>query len=52
MRESNYGNFVCDLMRFYYNADCAIMAGGTMRGDQIYPPGVIKLKDIINWFSV
>ena len=49
-RESNVGNFVCDLMRFYYSADCAIMAGGTVRGDQIYPPGVLRLKDVLNCF--
>lgn len=50
LRESNLGNFVCDLMRFYYNADCAIMAGGTIRGDQIYPPGILRLKDLMNCF--
>ena len=44
------GNFVCDLMRYYYTADCALMAAGTIRGDQIYPPGVIQLKDIMNCF--
>lgn len=49
-RESNLGNFVCDLMRHYYAADCAIMAGGTIRGDQIYPPGLLRLKDIMNCF--
>lgn len=49
-RESNLGNFVCDLMRYYYAADCAIMAGGTIRGDQIYPAGVIRLKDLLNCF--
>ena len=49
-RESNLGNFVCDLMRFFYSADCALMAGGTIRGDQIYPPGVLLLKDILNCF--
>jgi 2',3'-cyclic-nucleotide 2'-phosphodiesterase (5'-nucleotidase family) len=49
MRESNMGNFVCDLMKHYYNTDCCIMASGTIRGDQIYPPGVIRLKDIMNW---
>jgi len=49
-RESNLGNFVCDLMRFYYAADCAMMAGGTIRGDQIYPPGVLRLKDLLNCF--
>ena len=49
-RESNIGNFVCDLMRFHYNADCALMAAGTIRGDQIYPPGVLLLKDVMNCF--
>jgi 5'-nucleotidase, C-terminal domain len=49
-RESNLGNFVCDLMRFYYRTDCALMAAGTIRGDQIYSPGVLLLKDIMNCF--
>ncbi|KAJ6107062.1 5'-Nucleotidase/apyrase [Penicillium capsulatum] len=49
-RESNLGNFVCDLMRYYYAADCAMMAGGTIRGDQIYSPGVLRLKDLLNCF--
>ena len=48
--ESNFGNFVCDLMRFYYQGDCSLMAAGTIRGGQIYLPGVLKLKDIINWW--
>lgn len=49
-KESNLGNFACDLMRHYYSADCALMAAGTIRGDQIYPPGVLQLKDIMNCF--
>ena len=49
LKESNLGNFVCDLMRLYYQADCAIMAAGTIRGDQVYPSGVLKLKDIMDW---
>ncbi len=49
-KESNLGNFVCDLMRHYYDADCGLMAAGTIRGDQIYPPGVLLLKDILNCF--
>ncbi|OQO10168.1 hypothetical protein B0A48_04525 [Cryoendolithus antarcticus] len=49
-KESNYGNFVCDLMRFHYNADCTIMAAGTIRGDQVYPAGVIKVKDVMNCY--
>jgi 5'-nucleotidase len=50
LKESNIGNFVCDLMRHHYGADCAIMAAGTIRGDQIYPPGLLRLKDIMNCF--
>jgi 5'-nucleotidase len=49
-KESNLGNFVSDLMRFYYDADCALMASGTIRGDQIYPPGPLRMKDIMNCF--
>ncbi|KAF1969596.1 ser/Thr protein phosphatase family protein [Bimuria novae-zelandiae CBS 107.79] len=49
-KESNLGNFVCDLMRFYYEGDCCIMASGTIRGDQIYPPGVLRVRDIVNCF--
>lgn len=52
-KESNLGNFVCDIMRHHYaylDSDCAIMAGGTIRGDQIYPPGAIRVKDITDCF--
>ncbi|WEW62045.1 hypothetical protein PRK78_007545 [Emydomyces testavorans] len=49
-QESNLGNFVCDLMRFYHGADCAMMASGTIRGDQVYPPGVVRVKDILDCF--
>lgn len=37
-------------MRFYYHTDVALMAGGTMRGDQIYPAGIIRLGDVISCF--
>jgi len=49
-RESNMGNLIADLCRNYYNGDCAMMVGGTIRGDQVYPPGVLKLKDIMDCF--
>lgn len=49
-KESNFANFAADLMRYYYNADCTIMAGGTMRSDQIYTPGVLQIKDIMKTF--
>jgi 5'-nucleotidase len=50
VKESNMGNFVCDIMRYYTSADCAIMAAGTIRGDQIYTPGPIRVKDITDCF--
>jgi 5'-nucleotidase len=50
LKESNLGNLVSDVMKHYYDGDCSILAGGTIRGDQIYPPGIIKLKDVMNCF--
>ena len=50
LKESNIGNFVCDVMRQHHNADCTIMAAGTIRGDQIYPPGALRIKDITTCF--
>lgn len=50
LRESNLGNFVCDIMRHYYSGDCCIMASGTIRGDQVYVPGPLLMKDIMNCF--
>ncbi|KAI1371120.1 Metallo-dependent phosphatase [Hypoxylon crocopeplum] len=50
LRESNIANWVCDIMRHYYSGDCCMMASGTVRGDQVYPPGPILLKDIMNCF--
>jgi 2',3'-cyclic-nucleotide 2'-phosphodiesterase (5'-nucleotidase family) len=50
MKESNIGNLVCDIMRQHHGADCAIMAAGTIRGDQIYTPGAVRIKDITTCF--
>lgn len=50
MKESNIGNFVCDIMRTHHHADCSIMASGTIRGDQIYPPGAVRIKDVTTCF--
>ncbi|KAK5634360.1 hypothetical protein RRF57_010074 [Xylaria bambusicola] len=50
LQESNIANFVCDIMRHYYSGDCSLMASGTVRGDQVYPPGPILLKDIMSCF--
>ncbi|KAK3688873.1 Metallo-dependent phosphatase-like protein [Podospora appendiculata] len=50
LRESNLGNLVCDIMRLHYGAECTIMAAGTIRGDQIYAPGPLRVKDITDCF--
>lgn len=68
LRESNLANFICDLMKCWYQTDCSIMAGmfimksfkdhthsaagGTLRGDQIYPVGVLRLRDVLNWWAI
>lgn len=49
-RESNMANFTGDLMRYYYDADCGLMSSGTIRGDIIYAPGILRLKDIMDCF--
>lgn len=46
--ESNLGNFICDVMRLYYEGDCSMIASGTMRSDQIFPPGTLRLMDILD----
>lgn len=50
VQESNYGNFLSDLMRSYYEADCALINGGTFFGDQVYISGKLLVKDIVNCF--
>ncbi|EAQ88608.1 hypothetical protein CHGG_05227 [Chaetomium globosum CBS 148.51] len=50
LKESNLANFVCDIMRHHYNAECGLMAAGTIRGDQVYAPGPIRIKDITDCF--
>ncbi|KAG9649205.1 Metallo-dependent phosphatase, partial [Aureobasidium melanogenum] len=47
-QESNMGNFISDLMRYYYDTDCAMIARGTIRADMVYPPGILRLKDIVD----
>jgi 5'-nucleotidase len=47
--ESNWGNFIADAMRRAYGADCCMISSGTIRGDQVYPAGVITMRDIRNW---
>jgi 5'-nucleotidase len=34
LKESNMGNFVCDLMRLYYQGDCCLMAAGVRKSGE------------------
>lgn len=47
-KESALGNFFADVMKEKMNADLAILNGGTIRSDKIYPVGDIKKEDLIN----
>ena len=49
-KESNFANFACDIMRLYYETDVALMTGGTVKGDQVHTPGMIRLKFITDSF--
>lgn len=39
------GNFIADLMRKHFSADCALLNSGTIRSDVIYQPGFLKIGD-------
>ena len=48
--ESSLGSFACGVMRARYGADVGLLAGGTFRSDQIYGPGKLRARDIMNIF--
>ena len=45
MRETVVGNFIADLMRKHFSADCALFNSGTIRSDKIYEEGFLKIGD-------
>ncbi len=45
-RETNLGDFIADALRQASGADVAIMNGGGIRSNQIYPAGPITRKDV------
>ncbi|KAI8814178.1 Metallo-dependent phosphatase-like protein [Cladochytrium replicatum] len=45
--ESALGNFIADLMRYAYQAEIGLLAGGTIRSDSLYGPGDISIKDVM-----
>jgi len=46
--ETNMGNFIADLMRGGSGADIAILNSGTIRADTLFPPGQIKMRDVLD----
>jgi 5'-nucleotidase len=43
-QESNVGNFICDIMRREYDADCCLLNSGTIRSDATYGPGPFTIR--------
>lgn len=46
-RETNLGDFVADAFRAATGADVAIINGGSLRSNQLYPPGELKRQDVL-----
>ncbi|GFY40213.1 hypothetical protein TNIN_453771 [Trichonephila inaurata madagascariensis] len=47
-KETNIGNFVCDVMLSSTHADLALLNSGTLRADRIIPKGDFTLRDLVN----
>lgn len=45
--ESNLGNFLADAMREDTGAPIAIINGGSIRGNQVFPAGTLRVKDLV-----
>ena len=43
-KETNLGNWVCDVILAATGADCALINSGTLRSDIIHPPGPFTLR--------
>lgn len=43
--ETVIGNFIADLMRKHFSADCALFNSGTIRSDIVYEPGFMTIGD-------
>jgi 2',3'-cyclic-nucleotide 2'-phosphodiesterase (5'-nucleotidase family) len=44
--ESNFGNYIADLIRAEMRADVGIVNGGALRGDRVVPAGPLTLEDL------
>ena len=46
--ETNYGNFLADLVRSYFDSDCCVLNSGCIRNDLLFKPGKLKYSMISN----
>lgn len=49
--ETNYGNFLADLVRNHYDSDCCLLNSGCIRNDARIKPGKLNfsvVSDLIN----
>lgn len=44
--ETNLGNFIADVYRAHYNADVALVNGGSIRSNTTYGPGRLTRRDV------
>ncbi|RMZ95270.1 trifunctional nucleotide phosphoesterase -like, partial [Brachionus plicatilis] len=45
-RETNLGNFLCDIIMSSVEADCAILNGGSLRSDKVHQAGPFTRRDL------
>ncbi len=45
-RETNLGNFLCDIIMCAVEIDCALLNSGSFRSDRVHPVGPFKFKDL------
>jgi 2',3'-cyclic-nucleotide 2'-phosphodiesterase (5'-nucleotidase family) len=47
-RESNFGSYIADALRTWAESDVALVNGGGIRSDKVYPAGSLTKKDIMS----
>lgn len=46
VKETNLGNFFCDIILSATGGDCSLLNAGFFRSDRVHPAGDFKLKDL------
>ncbi len=46
VKETNLGNFLCDIITSAVICDCCIINGGSLRSDRIHPAGPFTIRDL------